>query len=273
MSKRFIITEQEKNDIKKMYNINEGVYDEALEYLKDKGEDILDFFSDILDIEDNSDEEDDELGVADIEKIVSDDELSSDEIKKLEKKLEDAEYTVSEESVDENRMLPSDLFKLVNSKIKDELVSFALVANAYGESGFNCASTGDSGDYAQDKKESIRIGKKKYCSFGLWQFNICGGLGIKYLKAYSYENKTPKEKLELLSDCNKQIEFMCSHIKEKIKDIKTKKSVLEWVEWIVLKVERPSDTAKATKKRQEWAKKNIDNTEYNLSDETIKNLA
>ena len=66
---------------------------------------------------------------------------------------------------------------------------------------------------------------------------------------------------------------MCSHIKEKIKDIKTKKSVLEWVEWIVLKVERPSDTAKATKKRQEWARKNIDNTEYNLSDETIENLA
>ena len=52
------------------------------------------------------------------EEIVSDDELSSDEIKKLEKKLEDAEYTVSEESVGENRMLPSDLFKLVNSKIK-----------------------------------------------------------------------------------------------------------------------------------------------------------
>jgi hypothetical protein len=273
MSKRIIISEQEKNDIKKMYNINEGIYDDAVEYLKDKGEDIIDYFKDILDIEDNSEEESEELGVKDIEKIVSDDELSSDEIKKLEKKLEDSEYTVSEDYVEEHRILPQDLFKLVNSKIKDELISFALVANAYGESGFNCAATGDSGDYAQKKKESIRIGKKKYCSFGLWQFNICGGLGIKYLKAYSYENKTPKEKLELLSDCNKQIEFMCSHIKEKIKDIKTKKSVLEWVEWIVLKVERPTDTAKATKKRQEWARKNIDNTEYNLSDETIKNLA
>jgi hypothetical protein len=273
MSKRIIISEQEKNDIKKMYNINEGIYDEALEYLKDKGEDILDFFSDILDIKDDSDEEDEELGVTDIEKIVSDDELSSDEIKKLEKKLEDAEYTVSEDFVEENRMLPLDLFKLVNSKIKNELISFALVANAYGESNFNCSATGDSGDYAQKRKESIRIGKKKYCSFGLWQFNICGGLGVKYLKAYSYENKTPKEKLELLSDCNKQIEYMCSHIKEKIKNIKTEKSVLEWVEWIVREVERPSDMVKATKKRQEWARKNIDNTEFNLSDETIENLA
>jgi CcmD family protein len=36
-------------------------------------------------------------------------------IKKLEKKLEDAEYTVSEDFVEENRMLPLDLFKLVNS--------------------------------------------------------------------------------------------------------------------------------------------------------------
>jgi hypothetical protein len=55
MSKRIIISEQEKNDIKKMYNINEGIYDEDLEYLKDKGEDILDFFSDILDIEQSDD--------------------------------------------------------------------------------------------------------------------------------------------------------------------------------------------------------------------------
>jgi hypothetical protein len=167
------------------------------------------------------------------------------------------------------------------SKLVNDLKSFGLTenaakgltANAYGESGLNYKAKGDSGSYAKNTTKSIDIGGKKYCSFGLWQFNICGGLGIKYLKAYSYENKTPKEKLELLSDCNKQIEFMCSHIKEKIKDIKTKKSVLEWVEWIVLKVERPSDTAKAIKKRQEWARKNIDNTEYNLSDETIENLA
>ena len=70
MSNRIIISEQEINDIKKMYNINEGIYDDALEYLKDKGEDLLDFFSDILDIKGDSDEEDEELGVADIEKII-----------------------------------------------------------------------------------------------------------------------------------------------------------------------------------------------------------
>lgn len=273
MGKRLIISEEEKKNIKKLYNLNEGIYDDAIEYLKDKGEDIIDYFKDILDIDTDKEEEDEELTISDIEDRISDDDLSKDEIEKLEKKLQNSEYSVSEDAVEEHRILPQDLFKLVNSKIKNESISFALVANAYGESNFNCSATGDGGDYAQKKKESIRVGKKKFCSFGLWQFNICGGLGIKYLKSHSHENKTPKEKLELLADCNKQIEFMCSHIKEKTKDIKTEKSVKEWVEWIVYNVERPTDKVGATKKRQSWAMKNIDNIEYNISDETLKNLA
>lgn len=272
MSKRFIISEQERKDIKKMYNINEGIYDEAIEYLKDKGEDIIDYFKDILDIEDDSEEEDEELDISDIENRVSNDKLSNDEIKKLEKKLEDSEFSVSEDFVEVNKILPADLLKLIKVKINNESLSFALVANAFGESNFDCAANGDGGDYAQKKKDAIRIGKKKFCSFGLWQFNICGGLGIKYLKTYSHENKTPKEKLELLTDCNKQIEFMCNHIKEKTKNLKNDKSVNEWIEWIVRNVERPSDMLQATKTRQNWAYKNIDNTEFNISNETLKNL-
>lgn len=273
MGKRLIISEDEKKNIKKLYNLNEGIYDDAIEYLKDKGEDIIDYFKDVLDIDTDKDEEDEELTISDIEDRISDDDLSKDEIEKLEKKLKNSEYSVSEDDLKENKILPSELFKMVKSRVKNEEIAFALVANAFGESNFNCAANGDGGKYAQEKKESIMVGNKKYCSFGLWQFNICGGLGISYLKEYGYQNKTPKEKLELLSDCYKQIEFMCKHMNKKTQEIKTKKSVLDWVEWIVRNVERPSDLIGATKKRQEWAKKNIDNVDYNISDETLKNLA
>ena len=271
MGKRLIISEDEKKDIKKLYNLNEGLFDDAMNFIKDKGEDLVDYFSDIIGIEDK----DEELTASEIKDKLKNDNLSNDEIKKLEKKLEDSDYSVSKSDVDENNMSSSDLFNSVDSIMNNESLSFALVANAFGESGFDCAAKGDGGSYAQGKSESIKVGDKKYCSFGLWQFNICGGLGIKYLKNYGYENKSPKEKYELLTDCKSQIEFMCNHVKEKISRMSQKekeKSVNEWVEWIVYNIERPSDKSGATKKRQNWAMKNIKDSKFNISKETIQNL-
>jgi putative chitinase len=84
MSKRFIITEQEKNDIKKLYNLNEGFLDDTIDYLKktDVGKAVKDFVQDTF-------------GTTDITQILDKgkeefkDITSSDE-EKLEKDLVDA---------------------------------------------------------------------------------------------------------------------------------------------------------------------------------------
>jgi putative chitinase len=84
MSKRFIITEQEKNDIKKLYNLNEGFLDDTIDYLKktDVGKAVKDFVQDTF-------------GTTDITQILNKgkeefkDITSSDE-EKLEKDLVDA---------------------------------------------------------------------------------------------------------------------------------------------------------------------------------------
>jgi putative chitinase len=84
MSKKFIITEQEKNDIKKLYNLNEGFLDDTIDYLKktDVGKAVKDFVQDTF-------------GTTDITQILDKgkeefkDITSSDE-EKLEKDLVDA---------------------------------------------------------------------------------------------------------------------------------------------------------------------------------------
>lgn len=84
MSKRFIITEQEKNDIKKLYNLNEGLLDDTLDYLKktDVGKAVKDFVQDTF-------------GTTDVNQIVDKakdkiEDLTSSEEEKLEKDLVDA---------------------------------------------------------------------------------------------------------------------------------------------------------------------------------------
>jgi predicted chitinase len=84
MSKRFIITEQEKNDIKKLYNLNEGLLDDTLDYLKktDVGKAVKDFVQDTF-------------GTTDVNQIVDKakdkiEDLTSSEEDKLEKDFTDA---------------------------------------------------------------------------------------------------------------------------------------------------------------------------------------
>jgi putative chitinase len=84
MSKRFIISEQEKNDIKKLYNLNEGLLDDTLDYLKktEVGKAVKDFVQNTF-------------GTTDITQIVNQgkdkiEDLTSSEEEKLEKDLTDA---------------------------------------------------------------------------------------------------------------------------------------------------------------------------------------
>ena len=84
MSKRLIISEDEKKDIKKLYNINEGFIDDTIDLLKksDVGQAVKSFVNDIF-------------GTTDVNQIVTKvkdkvEDLTSDEENEMEKKLTDA---------------------------------------------------------------------------------------------------------------------------------------------------------------------------------------
>lgn len=84
MSKRLIISEEEKKDIKKLYSINEGFIDDTIDLLKksDVGQAVKSFVNDIF-------------GTTDVNQIVTKvkdkvEDLTSDEEDEMEKKLADA---------------------------------------------------------------------------------------------------------------------------------------------------------------------------------------
>jgi hypothetical protein len=153
-----------------------------------------------------------------------------------------------------DKVSPIKLLNDLKSYGLSDKASKGVVANAYGESGFNVKAKGDSGSYAGSSNRSINIEGKKYCSFGLWQFNVCGGMGVSFLKNYniSADSSNDEEKLRVLFDYNKQVEFMSKRIKEE--QINSEKDVKTWIDWIVDNVERPSDRYGAKMKRQEFAR-------------------
>ena len=141
----------------------------------------------------------------------------------------------------------------------------AMVANAIAESGLRYNANGDCGSYAKSKgKKSLDTSlypnsfhspkRGKCCSFGLWQYNICGGLGNRLLG--SALNGSDEEKIAILISYDKQVQFMISHVNKKIDKIKSKesKSVDFWVDWFVRKVERPAKMDRAVAKRRQIAR-------------------
>ena len=165
------------------------------------------------------------------------------------KKTETNDINVVGEKVSQEKLLKD----LVNKGLKENTAK-GLVANAYGESGFNIKAKGDSGSIAAKSSKAIQIGDKKYCSFGLWQYNVCGGAGINFLKKNrsSTDSNNIEEKLKILFDYEKQLDFMVQTIKPE--DNKGDKDVLTWVDWIVDNIERPSDKSGAKRKRGDFAK-------------------
>ena len=141
---------------------------------------------------------------------------------------------------------PSKLLEDLDSELNNTNLSMALVANASGESSMNVDSRGDGGQYASKSERSIG----GYCSFGLWQYNICGGLGVELLKYYGVDvdSDTNGKKMEILGDYDKQVSFMVNHIKGK-GVINQDRTVNDWIDWIVRKIERPSDIDNAIVKR------------------------
>jgi hypothetical protein len=87
MGKRIIISEEEKREIKKLHNLQEGWAEDAINYIKDKGESLVDFVKDIFtDDEDEKEEKSDKDKEKDAEEKIKD--LEGKDKEEFEKELE-----------------------------------------------------------------------------------------------------------------------------------------------------------------------------------------
>lgn len=146
------------------------------------------------------------------------------------------------------------LYSALFSYLKNRNLCIAMVANAIHESRLQPGIAGDCGSYAQERSDrSINIRSKGLCcSYGLWQYNICTrtSMGTRFLRYYGAESGTDKERLALLTDASKQIEYMVYYLQANYSgEIKEEKSVEEWTEWFVVNIENPADHGGAISKR------------------------
>jgi hypothetical protein len=159
----------------------------------------------------------------------------------------------------------SKLYGDLKAGISDTNLCIAMVANAKGESGLSPYANGDCSSQTSAgidtssriaKKVFLKPGRRRCCSFGLWQYNICGGLGGALLKHYgASSSSTDREKIAILTSYDKQLKFMIMYTNRKAgKYIGKNKSVDWWVAWFVNNVERPADRAGAITKRPRLAK-------------------
>lgn len=155
---------------------------------------------------------------------------------------------------DSEKVAANKLLSDLDSELGNTNLSKALVANAVGESALNVDARGDAGEYATQSERNQRRNVGGFCSFGLWQYNICGGLGVELLKYYGVDpdNSSSDQKMEVLGDYDKQVSFMVNHVKRK-GVVSQEKSVRDWVKWIVYEIERPKDKEGAVAKRVKHA--------------------
>jgi len=156
-----------------------------------------------------------------------------------------------------DKITPSKLILDLKSLGVSDAAAKALAANAYGESGYNVKGYGDGGEYAERPENSKRaaiINGKKYCSFGLWGYNICGGGGLNLLKknGVDVDNASDDEKLAVIFNYNKQLDYIAEKIKSE--QMRGEKDVVTWINWIVDNIERPADKYGAKMKRTEYAR-------------------
>ncbi len=145
-----------------------------------------------------------------------------------------------------NRVSLEKLWNDLYSKIKNEELVAGIIGNAFVESeGLIVNNAGDSHICSKYPTKCIYspYKKKGCCSFGLWQFNVCGGLGESLLRAYG-DPKDEEDKLEILHDYQKQVDFMAGYITSRFGEVLNKKESPEWfAEWFMRDVERPSESA------------------------------
>lgn len=148
-----------------------------------------------------------------------------------------------------------ELYVDLKKSLDNENLVRAMVANAWGESKVNPYASGDCGKYGRENG-GIEINGEQCCSYGLWQYNICGGLGNSYLVNSGYSESSKESKLDLLHDYGSQVEFMVDHLKKTYgSEIIKEKTAEEWVDWFVTKIERPANPEQAIEKRRGYLNK------------------
>lgn len=166
---------------------------------------------------------------------------------------------------------PAALYSRLYASIKNKNLCKAMVANAIAESGIRPNVNGDCRAYGT-RYRSKALDTSKYpdafykprrglcCSFGIWQYNICNGLGERLLRAYGVgvgSESTDAEKISVLTDYDKQVNFMINYVQKRIGPmlLSDEKTVDWWVEWFVVNVERPANMGSAIRKRQRIAQR------------------
>lgn len=175
MGKRFVITEEERKEIKKQHGIAEDWWDDTVEFLKDTGEKIGDFVSDIFT---DSDEEESK----DAEDLKSTD-FSSEEKKEIEKKLEDTKKELSSKITDSSLKgfnfdkIPDGKNNYRSAQITADLIP--LVIKKYGIKRI-IRFNGDDGDAKHAGKQGPSISEEK---------RICESNGCEFYKLSSTRNQ------------------------------------------------------------------------------------
>jgi hypothetical protein len=152
---------------------------------------------------------------------------------------------------DTGRISSQALYNELYSRLGIPNLCIAMVANAVHESSLEPGAIGDCGSYGKShSSNALRIrGRGMCCSYGLWQYNICGGMGVDYLEANG-NPKLDEDKLKILADYDKQISYMVSYLASKhSSELQKNKTVKEWTSWFVRKVERPADIGGAIASR------------------------
>lgn len=156
---------------------------------------------------------------------------------------------------DMSRVSPEKLYRDLLSADLDPDLSKALVANARAESNFFVGIAGDQGTYARVRFSNKSIpftGKGPSCSLGLWQFNICGGLGVQYMQYLNLTHDDEDEKIyKNITKYSNQIEFMAWYLTNVAKTPK-KLSAKKYIAWLVRNVIRPADMDRAVRERKAY---------------------
>ncbi len=170
------------------------------------------------------------------------------------------------------------LYKDILGNLPNQNLAKAMVANAKGESNLNVKTAGDganpscpnTGSYEQAGCYACETPGKRAraivvpgiqqctncgcCSFGLWQYNLCGGLGDRFLEQYGNPSNK-QEQLNIVHDYQKNIDFMVSYLQKTYpSEITQQRTVDEWVDWFVRNVERPAEASREIAKRQGFAR-------------------
>ena len=113
MGKRIIISEEEKKEIRNLYNLNENLIDDVITFVKDKGGKVIDKIGDFFGIEDEDEEDKDK-------------DEKNDKEKDLEKSVETEVSKMSPEEIEKfSKMVKYDDVKI---KVPDTEVKIGSVS-------------------------------------------------------------------------------------------------------------------------------------------------